>query len=227
VTQQNIINSGNCDTAMTYLYKDLSDVQEKDLKPFPQEYLPVIPSNYREGIAGLLVTEEDRKQCIDALAAEITKDYRQILAPDEALVCIPMLNGAMYLAAELSLKIRLPCEIDTFKCETYGGGTVSDGEIKLNKDLSRPVKGRHVLLVEDVVDTGNTMDYIIQFLGRKKAASVGLVTFLDKKPARKIYVQIQYAGFRIPDMFVLGYGLDINHLVRNLPVVAIYSDRKK
>ena len=212
---------------MEYVFKDISDRTEKDLSPLPiEKYRNKIGDRYLPNIARLLVTEEEKAQCLDALAKQITADYRQILRPDEAVVVAPLLNGAMNFGHDLTRLLDFPIEIDALKLDGYFGGTSTTGEIRIHKDFSRSVKGRHVLLVEDIVDTGHTLEFILGICKAKMVASVKMASFLDKPTARKVDVYADYVGFRIPDMFVVGYGLDISNQCRHLDEVAIYSQKK-
>jgi hypoxanthine phosphoribosyltransferase len=212
---------------MVFIVNDLTNKTEADLVPFPVEkYRNKIGERYLPNVIGILVTEEEKAQCLDALAKQITADYRQILRPDEAVVVAPLLNGAMNFGHDLSKKLDFPIEIDALKLDGYFGGISTTGEIRMHKDFSRSVKGRHVLLVEDIVDTGNTLEFILGICNSKKVASVKMASFLDKPMARKVDVYADYVGFRIPDMFVIGYGLDINNQCRHLDEVAVYSEKK-
>jgi hypoxanthine phosphoribosyltransferase len=208
-----------------YLFADISNKSEADLDPIPVErYRRLLEPRHGGHLIGMLVSEEQKRACLDSLAARIEEHYLGVLAPGEPVVVAPLLNGAMIFASDLMQRLRIPAELDSFKVESYAG-TGSTGETRIHKDLSRSVKGRHVLLVEDIIDTGHTIDFIINGLLRhKNPASVSVATFLDKAGAREVEVPIDYTGFVIPKMFVVGYGLDYRHELRNLPFVAIYRE---
>jgi len=213
---------------MEYIVHDITNKTEDDLLPFPVEkYRNKIGEIYLPNVIGLLVNQEMKLLCLEALAAQINSDYKQVLKHDEALVVAPLMNGAMYFGDDLTKRLELPVEIDALKLDGYFGGTSTTGEIRMHKDFSRSVKGRHVLLVEDIVDTGHTLEFILGICNAKKVASVKVVSFLDKPTARKVSFYADYIGFKIPDMFVIGYGLDINNQCRHLDEVAVYSDIKK
>ncbi|MFH1063640.1 MAG: hypoxanthine phosphoribosyltransferase [Candidatus Woesearchaeota archaeon] len=206
-----------------FVFSDRSNFEEADLTCLDSGYYHEMMGG-NGNFAGILVSEEDKEHCLAMLADRITADYKNILGPDDALVVAPLLNGAMFFANDIMTRLYLPTELDTLKVETYGGGTRSTGEAKIHKDFSRSVKGRHVLLVEDIVDSGATLDFIINgLLKHKLPASVRVVSFLDKVAARKVPIPVDYVGFEIPEMFVVGYGLDYKHRLRNLPFVGVYK----
>ncbi len=148
------------------------------------------------------------------MGEQITRDYA---GTDLHLICV--LNGAFVFMADLVRSIDLPLTVDFLSVTSYGTGTESTGEVRLLKDLEQELKGRHVIIVEDIIDTGLTMQYLVGYLKGRNPASVKVATLLSKPSRRQVDVQIDYEGFTIEDAFVYGYGLDIAHRYRNLPFV--------
>ncbi|MFC1741878.1 hypoxanthine phosphoribosyltransferase [Nanoarchaeota archaeon] len=207
-----------------FRFADITDITEDSLPEIPwNKYGDMFGNHKKERFLGTLVSVGDKRSCVSRMAKRITADYRQILNPGEAIVAVPLLNGAKYFATDLTSQLYLPMELDTLKVESYGSAKDSSGEIKLHKDLSRSVKDRHVLIIEDIVDTGWTLDFVVNgLLKHKRPKSIRIATFLDKHCKRQADITPDYAGFRISDLFVIGYGLDLNHQLRNLPFVAVY-----
>ena len=166
-------------------------------------------------VACLFSAETLRDRCA-ALGATLTQDYagREVLA-----VCV--LRGAIPFFADLVRHIDLPLVCDTLAVSSYEGGTTSTGRVRLVSDLRESVEGRHVLLVEDIVDTGLTARFLLQLIEERGAASVELVSLLDKPARRQVAVDVRYVGFTIEDHFVVGYGLDLDQRLRNLPYVGV------
>jgi hypoxanthine phosphoribosyltransferase len=166
-----------------------------------------------------LITAEQLQERVASLAAEIRADYGLVTQP---LSVIVVLKGACFFAVDLLKHLDLPCRMDFLQASSYSG-TGSTGEVRLHSDITLPVAGTDVLLVEDIVDTGLTAAWLAQHLASHRPASVRLCTLLDKPSARRIEVAIDYVGFTVPEAFVLGYGLDYDEGYRNLP--AIYTAR--
>jgi hypoxanthine phosphoribosyltransferase len=162
----------------------------------------------------VLITEAEITTRLEELAREISRDYE---GKDLVLVCV--LKGSMVFFADLARKITTPLSFDYICVSSYDSGTESEGSPELRTDLSEPVSGRHVLIVEDIVDTGLTMEYLFDLLASRGAASLKVVALLDKPARRKREVEIAYRGFEIPDEFVVGYGLDYRQRYRNLPYI--------
>jgi len=152
---------------------------------------------------------------IAELGREITRDY-QGLQPH--LICV--LNGAFLFMADLVRAVDIPLTVDFLAVSSYGASRTSSGEVKLIKDLSLPLGGRHVILVEDIVDTGITMQYLLHYLQGRGPASLKVAALLSKPSRRRVEVPVDYLGFTIPDAFVYGYGLDRDQLDRNLPFIS-------
>lgn len=157
---------------------------------------------------------------VHELGQAITRDYA---GRDPHLICV--LNGAFLFMADLVRAIELPVTVDFLAVSSYGAGTKTTGEVKLVKDLSLPLHDRHVILVEDIVDTGLTMNYLLSYLEGRGPSSLAVAALLSKPSRRKVEVPVQYLGFTIPDAYVYGYGLDRAHFDRNIPFISsIRSD---
>ncbi|NLO89835.1 MAG: hypoxanthine phosphoribosyltransferase [Clostridia bacterium] len=163
----------------------------------------------------ILFTEEQIKNKIIELGMQITRDYK-----GENLTVIGILKGAFIFAADLIRQINIPVAVDFIAVSSYGSATKSSGEVKIIKDLDISVKGRHLLLVEDIVDTGLTLKYLLENLKSREPASIKTCVLLDKPQARKVEVPIDYRGFTVDNVFVVGYGLDYDQKYRNLPYIA-------
>jgi hypoxanthine phosphoribosyltransferase len=170
-----------------------------------------------DDIARVLFTEAQIQDRIHAMAAQISRDYA---ATTPLLVSV--LKGALYFMADLSRAITIPITIDFMAITSYGDETASTGAVRLIKDLDEKITGRHVLLVEDIIDTGLTADYLLRTLRARDPASLNICTLLDKA-ARRIVdtLPVHYRGFEVPDEFVVGYGLDHRQLYRNLPFIGV------
>jgi hypoxanthine phosphoribosyltransferase len=164
----------------------------------------------------VLLSPERLSEVVRRLGRRITEDYR---GKDLALVCI--LRGAVVFLADLLREIKIPCTIDFVAISSYGSSTKSSGVVRIQKDLSDSVEGKHVLVVEDIVDTGRTLDYIKRNLLTRGPASLKICTLLAKQVKRHVEVELEYVGAVVPDEFVVGYGLDHAQKLRNLP--AVYS----
>lgn len=169
-----------------------------------------------QDIERILFQEDELKQCVKELGARITADYK-----GKELVLITVLRGSYIFMADLSRAIDLPCTIDFMSVSSYGKGTTSSGQVQITKDLSDEIAGKHVIVVEDILDSGNTLSYLLEILKARQPASVRLCTLLDKPERRVKDIQADYCGFTIPDAFVVGYGLDYAEKYRNLPYVGI------
>ena len=163
-----------------------------------------------------MISEADLEARIAELGEQISRDY----AGDSVfLVCI--LRGAAPFACELAKRITVPVTIDYMATSSYGSGTVSSGEVKIKTDVELSVEGRNVLIVEDIIDSGNTLHYLSDLFKNRNAKSVRLCTMLDKPESREVDVDVDYVGFTIPDEFVVGYGLDYDQKYRNLPYIGV------
>jgi len=170
-----------------------------------------------KNIQSVLLSEAQIQQKVRELAAELTKEYA-----DKNPVFIGVLKGVVIFFADMVRSMQFPCEID-FMCISSYGGTTTTGNVVVKKDVSVDLKGRHVVILEDIYDTGNSLSFVYQYLLSKEPASLKICTLLDKPERRKsgITLQPEYVGFTIPNEFVVGYGLDFNEQYRNLPYIGI------
>jgi hypoxanthine phosphoribosyltransferase len=170
----------------------------------------------KEDIKEILINEHQIKERIQQLAKEISMDYQ---GKELILVCV--LKGAVMFFSDLAKEITIPLTMDFIAVSSYGNSTESSGVVKILKDLDFGVENRNILIVEDIVDTGLTLSYLLENLKSRKPASVKICSLLDKPSRRKVDIDIAYRGFSIADEFVVGYGLDYNENYRNLPFVCI------
>ncbi|MBQ8007334.1 MAG: hypoxanthine phosphoribosyltransferase [Lachnospiraceae bacterium] len=164
----------------------------------------------------LLFTEEEVKARIREMGEQISRDYE-----GKSLHLVGILKGATFFACELAKRITVPVTIDFMSVSSYGDATESSGVVKITKDLDEPLEGKDVLVVEDIVDTGNTLSYLLDNLQKRGSSSVRLCSLLNKPDRRIKEVNVDYTGFVIPDAFVVGYGLDYAQKYRNLPYIGI------
>lgn len=164
----------------------------------------------------ILLSEEDVNARIQAIGEQISRDYA---GKSVHLVCV--LKGGSFFLCELAKRITIPVSLDFMSVSSYGGETKSSGVVKIVKDLDEPVRDKDVIIVEDIVDSGRTLSYLMEMLRDRGPASLKLCTLLDKPDRRVIDVDVDYTGFQIPDEFVVGYGLDYNQMYRNLPYIGV------
>jgi hypoxanthine phosphoribosyltransferase len=164
----------------------------------------------------VLVAEVDLHRRIDELGAQISADYA-----DRELLVIGVLKGAVFFIADLVRRISVPCELDFMAVSSYGSQTHSSGVVRILKDLDAPIVGRHVLVVEDVIDSGLTLSYLMKNLASREPASLEICSLLTKPRHRTLPFEARYVGFDLPDRFVVGYGLDYAERFRNLPHIAV------
>ena len=169
-----------------------------------------------QDIERVLFTEEELKARVAEIAARIDKDY----AGKEPML-ISVLRGSFIFMADLARAIHLPCTVDFMAVSSYGSGTTSSGQVKITKDLSESIEGRDIIVVEDILDSGNTLSYLFRLLQARHPASVRLCTLLDKPSRRTKPITADYTGFTVDDLFVVGYGLDYAEKYRNLPYIGI------
>jgi hypoxanthine phosphoribosyltransferase len=173
----------------------------------------------RMEIDRIIITEEEIKKRVAELGAQITEDYR-----DRDLYIISILKGATVFMADLIRQIKIPLEIDFVSLSSYGASTKTSGVVRMLRDLDREIAGKHILIVEDIVDTGLTLSYLKENLLVRKPASLKICTFLDKPSRRKVELQPDYLGMAIEDFFVVGYGLDFNERGREFPYIAVIKE---
>ena len=169
-----------------------------------------------EDVREILISEEQIRATVHRIGAEITADY----AGSRPLL-VGVLNGVLLFMADLLRSIQIPVDIDFMAIASYSAESRERGVVRLEKDLSAPLEGRHVLFVEDVIDTGLTLNYLLMNLQARGPASIHVCTLFDKPRRRLIDIPIRYKGFELPDKFVVGYGLDYRGLYRNLPFVGL------
>jgi hypoxanthine phosphoribosyltransferase len=170
---------------------------------------------YDPGIAEILVQADDIEHRVHELGQQISRDYA-----DKDLLIIGVLKGAVFFLTDLMRQIEVPCEVDFMAVASYGSATESSGVVRIIKDLDTPIEGRHVLIVEDIVDSGLTLQYLLRSLETRRPASLEVCALLTKPSRRKVELPAKYVGFEIPDKFAIGYGLDHAERYRNLPFVA-------
>ena len=169
-----------------------------------------------DDIEKILLSEEQIQKKIKELGAKISADYK-----DKNLLMVSILKGSVVFMADLMRQISLPSRIDFMSVSSYGTGVKTSGVVKIVKDLDIPLEGYDLLIVEDILDSGLTLHYIIDILLSRKPKSISICTLLDKPECRKVDVKTNYYGFEIPDQFVVGYGLDYDEKYRNLPFIGI------
>jgi len=167
----------------------------------------------------VLVSREEIKAKTEELAKRITEDYR-----GKDLLLVGVLKGGFMFLADLARAIDLPLSIDFISVSSYANSTVSSGVVRILKDIDYDITGKHVLIVEDIIDSGLTLTYLKELFKAKHCASVKVCTILDKPSRRKVDLEVDYQGIIIPDKFVIGYGLDYQEKYRNLPDVCVIED---
>ncbi|MDR2748560.1 MAG: hypoxanthine phosphoribosyltransferase [Bifidobacteriaceae bacterium] len=178
-----------------------------------------LSETYENDIKKVLITEEQLENRLSELASQIDSDYK-----GKDLLVIGILKGAIFTITKLASKIKKNVEIDFITLSSYGSDTKSSGDIKLIMDLDENVKDRNILVVEDIIDTGLTMKWLIEYLQSKGAASVEVCTLLRKKEAHIYDVSAKYVGFEVPEVFVVGFGLDYNQYYRNIPYIGVLKE---
>lgn len=164
----------------------------------------------------VLIAEEKVNERISQIAKKISEDYA---GEEICLICI--LKGSVFFTCELAKRITIPVTIDFMQVSSYGDGTVSSGRVKIAKDLDEPVEGKNIIVIEDIIDSGRTLSYLMNLLKVRNPKSIKLCTLLDKPDRRVVDVNVDYTGFAIPDEFVVGYGLDYAQKYRNLPYIGV------
>ena len=166
----------------------------------------------------ILIPEDKVDERIAQLGEQISQDYA-----GKQVHLIGILKGSIFFICELAKRITVPVTMDFMSVSSYGAGTKSSGVVKLIKDLDEPINGKDVLIVEDIIDSGRTLNYLLKNLSSRQPNSIRLCTMLDKPERREVDVEVDYQGFRIPDEFVIGYGLDYDQRYRNLPYIGVLS----
>jgi hypoxanthine phosphoribosyltransferase len=184
--------------------------------------MPRLPRVKRDGdplIGETLVAEEDLRRRVGELAAEISRDYE-----GRAPLLVAILKGAVPFLADLMREMSIDCELDFMAVSSYGSATDSSGVVRILKDLDAPIAGRDVLIVEDIIDSGLTLHYLLKNLNARGPKSVEVCSLLTKPERRRVDLPIRYVGFEIPNRFAIGYGLDHDQRFRNLPYVAALAE---
>ncbi len=174
------------------------------------------------GVGEVLISEERIRERIKELADRISEDYA-----GKDVVLVGVLKGAFMLMSDLARQIELPLEFDFMAVSSYGSATKTSGVVRILKDLDYEITDRHVLLVEDIIDSGLTLNYLLKYLNGRKPASLEVCALLRKSGIQQVDLDVRYEGFEIPAQFVIGYGLDHNQLYRNLPFIALLDEEQK
>ena len=169
-----------------------------------------------DGKINVLISEKEIADRVAEMAKELSQEYA---GKEVHLICI--LKGSVFFTCELAKRMEVPVTMDFLTVSSYGAGTESSGVITLKNDLDEPIEGRDVILVEDIIDTGNTLSWVYKNLKERNPASLKLITLLNKPDRRKVKLDVDMTGFVIPDKFVIGYGLDYDQKYRNLPYVGV------
>lgn len=170
----------------------------------------------RDDIESVLLSEEQIAARNRELGAQLSRDYE-----GKDPVFVGVLKGCFVFMADLMRSVDIQCTVDFMAVSSYGSGTTTTGAVKINKDLSQDIAGRHVIIVEDILDSGVTLSYLTKYLSGRAPASIRIVTLLDKPARRRADIRADYSGFEVPDAFVVGYGLDYDEAYRNLPFIGI------
>jgi hypoxanthine phosphoribosyltransferase len=174
-----------------------------------------IPAVHSDAIEDVLITPEELQARLGELAAEIDRDYE-----GRDVLLVGVLKGAFQVIADLSRRLHVRSTVDFMACSSYGSATTSSGVVRIMKDLDVDIAGQHVLIVEDIVDSGLTLDYLVKNLRSRRPASIEVFSLLTKPSRREVELPIRYVGFEVPDVFVVGYGLDYDEHYRGLPCIA-------
>ena len=170
-------------------------------------------------IKKVLLTEEEILNRVKELAAEISKDYQ-----GKDLLVVGILKGSVLFASDIIKNITIPCQIDFMAVSSYGNSSETSGIVRILKDLDHSIEGKDILIVEDIIDSGVTLDYLLKYLKARKANSIEIITLLTKPARRKVDINVKYCGFEVPDEFLVGYGLDFAEKYRNLPYIGILKE---
>ncbi len=170
-----------------------------------------------DDVQEILLSEQQLKQRVAELGAAISRDY----AGREPVLLVSVLRGSYIFMADLSRAIDIPVQIDFMSVSSYGKGTSTSGQVEIKKDLSDSIEGVHVIVVEDILDSGNTLSYLLHVLSARHPASISLCTLLDKPERREKPITADYVGFTVPNAFIVGYGLDYAEKYRNLPYIGV------
>ncbi|MBY5161153.1 hypoxanthine phosphoribosyltransferase [Salsipaludibacter albus] len=174
-----------------------------------------MPDAFAEDIEEVLVPAARIRDRLDELARQIEEDYADV----DDLLIVGVLKGAYVLMSDLARRLRMPTSVDFMAVSSYGAATTSSGVVRILKDLDTEIEGRHLLIVEDIIDSGLTLDYLLGNLRSRGPASIEVMTLLTKPSRRRVDIPVRYVGFEVPDVFVVGYGLDYDEHYRNLDFI--------
>lgn len=169
----------------------------------------------------VLYSEKEISEIVTSLGAQISEDYKE-----KNLLMVSVLKGSVVFMSDLMRAVTIPCEIDFMAVSSYGNKTASSGTVRILKDLDRDISGYDVLLVEDILDSGKTLNYLIELLYARNPASIRICTLFDKPDRREVDIYADYKGLLVPDEFIVGYGLDYAEKYRNLPYIGVLKDDK-
>ena len=172
-----------------------------------------------DDIERVLISEEELKSIVDNMGKRISEDYK-----DKNLLLVSVLKGSVVFMADLMRAITIPCNIDFMAVSSYGSGTKSSGVVKIIKDLDKSIEGKDLLIVEDILDSGNTLFYLKEILAARKPNSIKICTLVDKPERRESDIKADYIGGSVPNEFIVGYGLDYNEYYRNLPFIGVLKE---
>ena len=172
-------------------------------------------------ISEALYTEDQVRQRVAEIGAALTEEYADVAERGEGIVLLSVLRGAAIFMADLAREIKVPLEMDFMAVSSYGNGVKSSGEVKIVKDLSSNIRGKHVIIAEDILDSGLTLSYLLRNLQSRQPASIEVVTLLRKLTRQQAKINCKYVGFECPDQFIVGYGLDYSERYRNLPYIGV------
>lgn len=179
----------------------------------------MIGNNIFSDIERVLISEEELSAIVKKLGAEITEDYK-----DKDLLLVSVLKGSVIFMADLMREIKLPCSIDFMAVSSYGSGTKSSGVVKIIKDLDSSIEGKDLLIVEDILDSGRTLNYIKEILLARNPKSIKICTLFDKPERRDVDLYADYIGSKVPNEFIVGYGLDYDERYRNVPYIGVLKE---
>ncbi|OFI06563.1 hypoxanthine-guanine phosphoribosyltransferase [Clostridium acetireducens DSM 10703] len=175
--------------------------------------------NIKEDIKEILLTEEQIRNKVKEIGAKVSEDYA-----GKDLILLGILKGSVPFMADLLKEIVIPCSMDFMDVSSYGNSTKSSGVVRILKDLDLEVEGKDILIVEDIIDSGITLEYLLKYLEGKKPKSIEIACMLTKPERRKVEIDVKYIGFKVKDYFLVGYGLDYAEKYRNLPFVGILKE---
>lgn len=179
----------------------------------------MIGKNMIDDIQKVLITEEELSNIVKRLGEKISEDYK-----DKDLLLVSVLKGSVIFMADLMRAITIPCNIDFMAVSSYGSGTKSSGVVKIIKDLDKSIEGKDLLIVEDILDSGNTLFYLKEILSARKPNSIKICTLVDKPERREADIVADYIGDSVPNEFIVGYGLDYDEYYRNLPFIGVLKE---